>query len=157
MTFDEVLSEVQALLRRERRVSYRGLKRRFALDDEYIEDLKEELIGARQIAEDVEVMAIYGAGREALTFIASRLPAYEFFIGSQERGLPTGIVYTPDEAFADPHVVARGFPTAVEQSGDPHVVHYPGAPYQFSRSPWAISRPAPRVGQHNAEILGAQL
>jgi len=35
------------------------------------------------------------AGPEALTFIGSRLPAYEFFTGSQERGLPTGIVYTP--------------------------------------------------------------
>jgi hypothetical protein len=42
MTFDEILSQVQDLLQREQRVSYRGLKRRFALDDEYIEDLKEE-------------------------------------------------------------------------------------------------------------------
>ena len=32
MTFDEVLAQVQALLQREKRVSYRGLKRRFALD-----------------------------------------------------------------------------------------------------------------------------
>src|SRR4029453_18880391 len=52
MTFDEVLSQVQALLQREQRVSYRGLKRRFALDDEYLEDLKEELIGAKRLATD---------------------------------------------------------------------------------------------------------
>jgi class 3 adenylate cyclase len=52
MTFDEILSQVQALLRREQRVSYRGLKRRFALDDEYLEDLKEELIGAKRLATD---------------------------------------------------------------------------------------------------------
>ncbi len=50
MTFDEVLGQVQDLLQREQRVSYRGLKRRFALDDEYLEDLKEELIGAKRIA-----------------------------------------------------------------------------------------------------------
>jgi len=50
MTFDEILSQVQDLLQREQRVSYRGLKRRFALDDEYIEDLKEELIGAKRIS-----------------------------------------------------------------------------------------------------------
>ncbi|MGE0827231.1 MAG: hypothetical protein AB7G75_29900, partial [Candidatus Binatia bacterium] len=43
MTFDEVLEEVLTLLQREKRVSYRGLTRRFALDDEYLEDLKEEL------------------------------------------------------------------------------------------------------------------
>ena len=47
MTFDEILSQVQDLLQREQRVSYRGLKRRFALDDEYLEDLKEELIKAK--------------------------------------------------------------------------------------------------------------
>ena len=47
MTFDKVLVHVQALLQQEKRVSYRGLKRRFALDDEYLEDLKEELIGAK--------------------------------------------------------------------------------------------------------------
>src|SRR5262249_30378815 len=52
MTYDEVLSQVQALLQREQRLSYRGLKRRFALDDEYLEDLKEELIGAKRLATD---------------------------------------------------------------------------------------------------------
>jgi class 3 adenylate cyclase/tetratricopeptide (TPR) repeat protein len=52
MTFDEVLSQVQDLLQREKRVSYRGLKRRFALDDEYLGDLKEELIGAKRLATD---------------------------------------------------------------------------------------------------------
>lgn len=114
------------------------------------------VITSAEIAEDPEVMAIYGAGREALTFIASRLPAYDFFVGSQERGLPTGIVYSPDEAFADPHIVARGFPTPVEHVAGESPVRYPGAPYRFSRSPWAISRPAPRVGEHNAEIIGAQ-
>jgi class 3 adenylate cyclase len=52
MTFDEVLTQVQGLLQREKRVSYRGLKRRFALDDEYLEDLKEKLIGAKRLAAD---------------------------------------------------------------------------------------------------------
>jgi class 3 adenylate cyclase len=43
MTFDEVLGQVLALLRREKRISYRGLQRRFTLDDDYLADLKEEL------------------------------------------------------------------------------------------------------------------
>jgi class 3 adenylate cyclase/tetratricopeptide (TPR) repeat protein len=54
MTFDEVLIQVQELLQREKRVSYRGLKRRFDLDDEYLADLKEELIGAKRLAADEE-------------------------------------------------------------------------------------------------------
>ena len=43
MTFDHILSQVLELLQRQGRVSYRALKRRFDLDDDYIEDLKEEM------------------------------------------------------------------------------------------------------------------
>ena len=39
MTFDEILAQVLELLQRQGRVSYRALKRRFDLDDEYLEDL----------------------------------------------------------------------------------------------------------------------
>ena len=52
MTFDEVLGQVKELLQQQKRTSYRGLKRRFDLDDEYLEDLKAELIGALRIAAD---------------------------------------------------------------------------------------------------------
>ena len=41
MTFDEILGQVLQLLQRQGRVSYRALKRRFTLDDEYLEDLVE--------------------------------------------------------------------------------------------------------------------
>jgi hypothetical protein len=44
MTFDEILEQVITLLRQQGRVSYRGLKLRFELDDDYIEGLKEELL-----------------------------------------------------------------------------------------------------------------
>ena len=43
MTFDEILTQVLELLQREGRVTYRALKRRFALDDDYLEDLKVRL------------------------------------------------------------------------------------------------------------------
>src|SRR5436190_12521992 len=52
MTFDEVLAQVLELLQREGRVSYRALKRRFDLDEEYLEDLKDEIIAAKQLASD---------------------------------------------------------------------------------------------------------
>jgi TOMM system kinase/cyclase fusion protein len=54
MTFDEVLAQVVALLQRQGRVSYRALKRRFNLDDDYLEDLKAELIDAQHLAVDEE-------------------------------------------------------------------------------------------------------
>jgi hypothetical protein len=46
MTFDEILTQVLELLQRQGRVSYRAIKRRFTIDDEYLEDLKAELIKA---------------------------------------------------------------------------------------------------------------
>jgi class 3 adenylate cyclase len=52
MTFDEVLAGVLDLLQRQGRVSYRALKRRFDLDDGYLEDLKAEIIKAHQLARD---------------------------------------------------------------------------------------------------------
>jgi class 3 adenylate cyclase/predicted ATPase len=52
MTFDEVLEQVRELLQSKGRVAYRALKRRFELDEEYLEDLKAELIDAEHVAHD---------------------------------------------------------------------------------------------------------
>ena len=63
MTFDEILTHVRDLLQRDGRVSYRALKLRFNLDDEYIEGLKDELIAAKKLAidEDGKVLVWVGA------------------------------------------------------------------------------------------------
>jgi hypothetical protein len=52
MDFYAVLDAVLALLQRHKRVTYRALKRQFGLDDTYLEDLKAEIIEARQLAVD---------------------------------------------------------------------------------------------------------
>jgi hypothetical protein len=52
MTFQEVLVQVIAWLQREQRVSYRALKRQFGLDDDYLEDLKMEIIRAKKLVVD---------------------------------------------------------------------------------------------------------
>jgi hypothetical protein len=75
MTFDEDLSQVQELLQREQRVSYRGLKRRSALDDDYLEDLKEELIGAKRLATDEDGRFLVRRGEQEPAAVPSRLPA----------------------------------------------------------------------------------
>ena len=62
MTFDEVLTQVLELLQREKRVSYRALKRRFDLDDEYLEDLKDEIIKAKRLAMDEEGSVLVWTG-----------------------------------------------------------------------------------------------
>jgi hypothetical protein len=52
VTFNEVLSQTIAMLHQHGRVSYRALKRQFALDDAFLEDLKYELIEVQQLARD---------------------------------------------------------------------------------------------------------
>ncbi len=44
MDFLEVVEQAREVLRNKGRITYRTLKRQFSLDDEALEDLKEELI-----------------------------------------------------------------------------------------------------------------
>src|SRR4030095_2452512 len=62
MTFEEILAQVLELLRRENRVSYRALKLRFAINDDYIEGLKDELIYAKKLAVDEENRVLVWTG-----------------------------------------------------------------------------------------------
>src|SRR5207249_7173430 len=52
MDYDELVAKVIELLQREKRIPYRSLKRRFDVDDDYIEDLKIDLIEAKRLATD---------------------------------------------------------------------------------------------------------
>ncbi len=62
MTFLEVLEQVRGLLRSQGRVSYRALKRQFELDDEYVADLKEELLFAHPQVTDEDGRGLVWAG-----------------------------------------------------------------------------------------------
>jgi class 3 adenylate cyclase/predicted ATPase len=67
MTFYEVLEEVIALLQRHGRVTYRALKRQFDLDDDYVDDLKAELIVARHLAVDEQGEVLVWTGGATAT------------------------------------------------------------------------------------------
>lgn len=107
------------------------------------------------IGKDDTITAVFGAGREALKLIATRVSAYDFFIGCQRAGLPSGVIYAPEEAFEDPHFQARGFQVPLDTPALGRTIRYPGAPYRLPASPWRLYRPAPRLGEHDAEVLGA--
>jgi hypothetical protein len=62
MTFDETLTQILELLQRDGRVSYRALKRRFALDEDYLDDLKAEIIQAKRLAVDEDGPCWCGRG-----------------------------------------------------------------------------------------------
>jgi class 3 adenylate cyclase/predicted ATPase/energy-coupling factor transporter ATP-binding protein EcfA2 len=62
MTFDDVLAQVLALLQREGRVSYRALKLRFDISNDYIEGIKDELIYAKKLAVDEDNRVLVRTG-----------------------------------------------------------------------------------------------
>jgi len=107
-----------------------------------------------EITNDVEATEIFFAAREALNLIASKMTAYEFFIGAQERRLACGIIYSPEEVLTDPHFVARGFPTKIEHEDLGRAFTYPGAPFHMPASPFVANRRAPHLGEHQADVLG---
>ncbi|HEV8718957.1 MAG TPA: adenylate/guanylate cyclase domain-containing protein [Candidatus Binatia bacterium] len=92
MTFDEVLDQVRALLQQRGRVTYRSLKRRFALDDEYVEDLKGELIRAEGVAADEDGDVLVWTG-------AVPVPGSTFHV--------SGSPPPPPAAYTPPHLAER--------------------------------------------------
>ncbi|HJY80948.1 MAG TPA: adenylate/guanylate cyclase domain-containing protein [Candidatus Binatia bacterium] len=97
MTFNEVLAQVLEQLQREGRVSYRALKRQFALDDDYVEDLKTEIIDAKRLAVDEDGKVLVWVG-------AAPVSGSTFQVSSSHSLTPhplSPIVYTP------PHLAER--------------------------------------------------
>jgi class 3 adenylate cyclase/tetratricopeptide (TPR) repeat protein len=62
MDYEAVLAQVLELLQREKRLSYRVLKRRLGVDDDELEDLKEDLIYAKRLAVDEEGRVLVWTG-----------------------------------------------------------------------------------------------
>lgn len=67
-------------------------------------------------------------------------------------GVPCGPVLKHDQVFADTQVQAREMVVEVEHpaAGRTRTL---GTPVKMSRTPGAVRRPAPRLGEHTAEVL----
>ena len=87
MTFDDLLANVLEILQRQGRVSYGALKRRFALDDAYLADLKTEIIEAQRLAVDEEGRILVWTGTAAAPFAPVPTP--------QPAAAPAPLTYTP--------------------------------------------------------------
>ncbi len=106
------------------------------------------IVAVSDILNDPLTQEVYSAARECQEFIANRVDAYDYFLSAQRTGLTAGVVYSPEEVMADPHFVARGWPTPVEHPELGRTITYPGQPYRFTETPWTISRRAPLLGEH---------
>jgi CoA:oxalate CoA-transferase len=80
----------------------------------------------------------------------------EVFKKAQAEHVPCFPVNTPREVADNEQYKARGFFVEHDHPAA-RVVRMPGAPCVFSRTPWQLRRGAPRLGEHNREILGERL
>ena len=71
---------------------------------------------------------------------------------AQERGVPCFPAYSVGEMMESAHVVERGFLHEFTSPGG-RSFRLPGHPIRMGATPWRSFRPAPRLGQHTAEVL----
>src|SRR5262249_48031654 len=87
MDFYAILDQVIAVLRQRKRVAYRALKRQFNLDDDYLEDVKAELIQGQRLAGDEEGAVLVWTGDARTAPTASSKPV--------EAPVRAPLTYTP--------------------------------------------------------------
>ena len=69
----------------------------------------------------------------------------------RELNIPASRLRTTDELFANEQLNAIGFFETIDKPQGP--TRFPGVPTWFSATPGRVAGPAPRLGQHNAELL----
>jgi crotonobetainyl-CoA:carnitine CoA-transferase CaiB-like acyl-CoA transferase len=70
-----------------------------------------------------------------------------------EAGVPASRVYSTADIVADPHYAARDQVLTVESPGFGTVLQ-PGVVPRLTETPGSVRRPAPELGEHNAEVFG---
>jgi crotonobetainyl-CoA:carnitine CoA-transferase CaiB-like acyl-CoA transferase len=108
-----------------------------------------------EVAADPEAAAIYQAGSDALRFVAEHLPAAAFFVEAQQRGIPAAMLAAPEDAFSDPHFVARGFPVEIFHDDLGRSFVYPGPVFRAPASPWRVRGRAPHLDEHGESLRRA--
>ena len=93
---------------------------------------------------------------ELVGMLAEKLlahPSAHWLAALEAAGIPAGPVLHYDEVFTDPHILARDMVVRTEHpvTGPFHTL---GVTVKLSDTPGAIRLPAPRLGEHTAEILG---
>ena len=75
---------------------------------------------------------------------------------AQKRRIPFAPVNTMQQLSENEHLSERKFFELLEQPGI-GTIKVPGMPSRYARTPWALRRPAPRLGEHNEEIVRGEL
>ena len=111
-----------------------------------------DLLDSAQLAGDPRFVTNESrvANRDDLTHalsVKTRAVGRDELIGLlQQAGVPAGPINTVAEAFADPQIQHRGL--QITPAGVPGV----RSPMQFANHELSLTRAAPKLGEHNAEV-----
>ena len=82
---------------------------------------------------------------------------HELFYGAHtHRELVYGLVQNAADLLENPQYKHDGYFQKMDDSSDSET-YFPGRPFHLSKTPWKIRSAAPRLGQHNNEILVRKL
>ena len=93
---------------------------------------------------------------EVIANFFARFGKRELYEEGQRRYQFVYPVYNARDSLEDRQLRHRDYFISVEHPELETTLHYPGAPWKFSRTPWQIRRRAPLLGEHTAEVLGGE-
>jgi len=120
-----------------------------------------DIVGHPELATDPRFRTVADrvANNNALVAILAeslrQKPSADWLAMLEAAGIPAGPVMHYDEVFTDPHILAREMVARTEHpvTGTFHTL---GVTVKLSDTPGSVRLPAPRLGEHTAEILGRQ-
>jgi crotonobetainyl-CoA:carnitine CoA-transferase CaiB-like acyl-CoA transferase len=116
------------------------------------------LLGSPELADDPRFAANSDRVRnneELVGLLEARFrekPSAHWLEALETAGIPAGPVLDFHEAMVDPHIVARNMAVDTEHPAA-GTFKTLGIPVKLSLTPGALRRPAPRLGEHTAEVL----
>ncbi len=85
-------------------------------------------------------------------FMRAHAARYIYEEGQRRRVL-VGLIATPADISADPHLLARDWFLEIEDAARGATLRYPGFPFRLQATPTTLRRPAPLLGEHTSEVL----
>jgi len=103
---------------------------------------------APEFATNADRVANRAAMTEALTHATNQRSKADLLAACETAGVPAGPINDLAEVFADPQVIARAMQIA------PGGLKGVRSPMTFSGADLSLDRPAPKLGEHQDEVLG---